>query len=343
MTLPDMTLRFLVVLLFTSIISAQDNPKRVGSIDFFGYSGVDLNRVRASLPIREGDPFDAVDRKVFETIERIRESIKISTGKPPTDVAPVCCDTQANFMIFIGVAGNSTVTTSYNAVPTGTVSLPPRIVNLYRQMMELNSSLVSQGKATEDRSKGYSLSIDENLRAKQLEARTFALGHQRLLSQVLRSSRDPEQRRVAAQLMGYARQSRSQIADLVWATRDADDGARNNAIRALGVLAESNSKIAGQIPPRPFIEMLNSGVWTDRNKGGYVIEQISKGRSSKLLALLRAEALEALIEMARWRSGGHAAPARTILGRLAGIEESRLREMIAAGDIEQIIDAAKRN
>ena len=55
-----------------------------------------------------------------------------------------------------------------------------------------------------------------------------------------------------------------------------------------------------------------------------------------------AEALEALIEMAHWRSGGHAASARTILGRIAGIEEPRLTQMIAAGEIEQIIEAAKR-
>jgi len=49
-----------------------------------------------------------------------------------------------------------------------------------------------------------------------------------------------------------------------------------------------------------------------------------------------------LIEMAHWRSGGHAASARTILGRIAGIDESRLRQMIAAGEIEQIIDAVKK-
>jgi hypothetical protein len=342
MTVSDVTLKFSLVLLCASLVSAQDNARRIGAIDFFGYSGNDLNKVRASLPIHEGDLFEAMDSKVFETIERIRESIKTSTGKPPTDVAPVCCDAHGNYMIFIGLAGNSNRKTSYHPEPKGKMSLPSNIVSLYRQLMELNGSLVSQGRATEDRSKGYALSTDESLRTKQLEARTFALRHQRLLSQVLRSSADPEQRTVASHFMGYARQSRSQTADLVWATRDADDGVRNNAIRALGVLAESNSKIAAQIPPGPFVEMLVSGIWTDRNKGGYVLEQISKSRSPKLLALLRAEALEALIEMARWQSGGHAASARTILGRIAGIEEKRLGEMIAAGEIEQIIEAARK-
>ena len=342
MTVSEVTPRFLLILLFASIVSAQDNAKRIGAIDFFGYSGIDLNKVRASLPIREGEPFEAIDSKVFETIERIKESIKTSTGKPPTEVAPVCCDAQGNYLIFIGLAGNSNRKTFFHPVPKGKISLPSSIVSLYRQLVELNSSLVSQGRATEDRSKGYALSTDENLRRKQLQGRTFAEGHQRLLSQVLRSSADPEQRTVASHFMGYARQSRSQIADLVWATRDADDGVRNNAIRALGVLAESNSKIAAQIPPGAFIEMLNSGIWTDRNKGSYALEQISKTRNPKLLSLLRARALEALIEMAHWQSAGHAASARTILGRIGGIDEKRLVEMIAAGEIEQIIEAARK-
>src|SRR5918996_395707 len=166
MTISDITLRVFLVLLFASIISAQDTDKRIGSIEFFGYSGFDLNKIRASLPIREGDSFEATDVKVFERIDGIRESIRLSTGKLPTDVAPVCCDIQGNYMIFIGLAGNSTVTGSYNAVPTGTVRLPPATVNLYKQLMDLGSSLVSQGRATEDRSKGYALSTDEELRTK---------------------------------------------------------------------------------------------------------------------------------------------------------------------------------
>jgi hypothetical protein len=337
-----MTRGLFALLPFASIVSGQDTAKRIGAIEFFGYSGVDLNKIRASLPIREGDSFPATEGKVFETIRRIREEVKKSSGNPPTDIAVVCCDTQGNYMIFIGLAGNTTVNASYNAVPTGTIRLPPAAVSLYRELMDLSSSLVSQGRAIEDRSNGYALSTDESLRKKQLEVRTFAMEHQQLLSQVLHSSADPEQRTVAAHFMGYARQSRSQITDLLWASRDAHDGVRNNAIRALGVLAESNSQITGQIPPEPFIKMLKSGVWTDRNKGGYVLEQISKSRSPKLLRLLRAEALEALIEMAHWRSGGHAAGARTILGRIAGIEERRLNQMIAAGEIEQIIDAVKK-
>jgi hypothetical protein len=60
------------------------------------------------------------------------------------------------------------------------------------------------------------------------------------------------------------------------------------------------------------------------------------------LAAMRGRALESLVEMARWRSG-HAQTPRVLLGRVAGIEEGRLRRL--AGDnaqVEVIVEAARR-
>jgi len=45
--------------------------------------------------------------------------------------------------------------------------------------------------------------------------------------------------------------------------------------------------------------------------------------------------------MARWRSRGHADFARILLGRIAGIEEVRLRAVLEAGQVDQIIEALK--
>jgi hypothetical protein len=46
------------------------------------------------------------------------------------------------------------------------------------------------------------------------------------------------------------------------------------------------------------------------------LEQLSEKRDPRLLAQLRRQALAPLMEMARWKSAGHAEPARKILGRL---------------------------
>jgi hypothetical protein len=45
--------------------------------------------------------------------------------------------------------------------------------------------------------------------------------------------------------------------------------------------------------------------------------------------------------MARWRSRGHAGTARILLGRIAGIEEARLQQLVAGGEVEQILNALK--
>jgi hypothetical protein len=43
--------------------------------------------------------------------------------------------------------------------------------------------------------------------------------------------------------------------------------------------------------------------------------------------------------MARWRDPNHATDAQMILGRIAGIEEGRLAEMVASGHVDEIINA----
>ncbi|HKP37549.1 MAG TPA: hypothetical protein VJT71_11890 [Pyrinomonadaceae bacterium] len=75
---------------------SQSAAKQIGSIDFYGYAGRDLNRVRAALPIREGELFMPSDQTVFETKAGIRAAVKKATGSAATDVAVVCCDGEGN-------------------------------------------------------------------------------------------------------------------------------------------------------------------------------------------------------------------------------------------------------
>jgi len=144
---------------------------------------------------------------------------------------------------------------------------------------------------------------------------------------VLNESADPDQRTVAAQLLGYAIHNQAQIRALVKASRDADEGVRNNAVRALAVLAESRSSIAKQIPAGSFVALLNSGTWKDRNKGSLLLGTLTKTRNPNLLGMVNRRASDSLIEMARWREFGHAQSARLILGRIAGIDEERLQRL----------------
>ncbi|HZS28062.1 MAG TPA: hypothetical protein VFB76_12595 [Candidatus Angelobacter sp.] len=122
------------------------------------------------------------------------------------------------------------------------------------------------------------------------------------------------------------------------ASRDEDETVRNNAVRALVVLANSSSKTASEIPPNSFIEMLNSGIWTDRNKAGGLLMELSRNRNPKLLQQLKSTVFPSLIEMAKW-DPDHAEESRILLGRTAGLEEARIHQLIDSGRANEILAA----
>ena len=90
----------------------------------------------------------------------------------------------------------------------------------------------------------------------------------------------------------------------------------------------------------PFVELLNSLTWTDRNKSSLALMALTESREPALLSALRQKALPALIEMARWKSRGHAVASVMILGRVAGIPENDLISAAAKGSHATIVDMA---
>lgn len=68
---------------------------------------------------------------------------------------------------------------------------------------------------------------------------------------------------------------------------------------------------------------------------------LTEARDSRVLAILKSEAGDALEEMARWRPVGWALPARVVLGRIAGWPEDRV-EQLARGPVEAFFAALGR-
>jgi len=334
------TLSSLFLLASSAFVLAQPVPQQItiGEIEFFGYAGIDVNKLRSALPVREDDQLKTTT--LAETIERVRQSVVATIHKPSTDVQFTCCDSQNRWIIYIGLPGGSQ-DFALNPAPHGAVRLPFAALRLYQQTMDAMMNAVSTGKAGEDRSHGYALSVDPELRNHQLALRNFAIHHEDLVFDALDHSADTDSREAAAHILGYANQSPRQIQALVRASCDSDETVRNNAIRALSVLAESSPAIAKTIPAENFISMLNSGSWTDRNKAGFLLFEMTLARPPALLAQLRKQALPALEEMARWRTG-HSYFARIILGRVAGMPEPRLQKLSShQNQVETIIAAAQ--
>jgi hypothetical protein len=315
-------------------------PARIATIEFFGHKGVDVAAVRAILPFHEGDELSSGE----EAKARVREAVVRATGKPATDVNGVCCASDGGILLFIGIPGGSYKPFAYDPAPTGHARVSTELEQLDERLGQAIDAAVRKGgvPALEDHSKGYTLTKDPEARSLQLTLRRYALAHEPELVRVLTSSSDPSQRAIASHALGYARQSRRQLDALTRAARDPDEGVRNNVTRAMWVLARAHDTMARQIQPDVFIEMLNSGIWTDRNKGTLVLERLTANRNPSVLARLKTTALDSLIEMTLWRESNHAYAARMLLGRVAGIPEKQLEELAWKGPPETIVEALAR-
>lgn len=309
-------------------LAARQAP--IGIIDFYGLHKVPRESVQRALGLSPGD---SVRGQANPAIERL----KAVPGVVDARLNFVCCEA-GKTILYVGIVESGAPTFAWNPVPTGSATLPDSIRHLGAEFDTALWDGLTQGDAAEDDSAGHALMHFPPARAIQLRFPAIADAQLELLRTVLRTSSNAEDRALAAQVMAYTGDKAAIIPDLVAATRDPDETVRNNAIRALGVMA--SAKISLEVPPETFIRLMQSPEWTDRNKASLVLMRLSQSRDPRLLAGLRAIQAE-LVEMARWQAMGHAAPALLMLGRLGGMTEQQLGEAWQRGDREAIIGSAR--
>src|SRR5262249_9781383 len=164
---------------------------------------------------------------------------------------------------------------------------------------------------------------DPATRALQEKLVALADRHRDRLRGVLRDASDPAERAMAVEVLAYMSDKTQVIADLVDAASDPDPVVRNNALRALAVMAANPTlrpEVASRVPRALAVELLGSIEWKDRNKMSLLLFRLTEARDPVWLAAAR-DAVPELVEMARWKSPGHASSAFAILGRLAGWTE----------------------
>jgi len=321
----------LLILAFAAPLCARD---RIAYIGFLGYQGLDVDAVRKALPFREGD-------KISKDIDdQARAAVKRVTGRDATDVAKVCCIGDFDHAIFIGLPGKSSRPFTLNPAPNGEISPPPELADLYSKMRQAEDAAFKKGSYEEDGSPGYRLSKEPGARAAELALRQYALHHEDEIIRVLEASGKAGQRSMAADALGYAAPTPRQMAALVHASRDPDSSVRNDSTRALGEILRGDPSRAPQVPPETFIDMVRSGVWTDRNKSTAVLWPLTQSRDPQLLARLKSEAGDALLEMTRWPDNW-AFTSRVVLGRIAGIPEDRVYQL-ASGPLDAFLSSIGR-
>jgi len=311
---------------------AQPPSERIGTIDFYGYGTLDAASLGAVLPFHEGGgmPSDSVRENALRAVRKV-------AGRQAV-FSRVCCLPDGRSSLFIGLAEPGSAPNAYNPQPQGDSTLPKDVLRIFQQLDKHFVAAVKRGASQEDDSQGYALFDDPRSHAGQLKLRSWARAHTALILHVLADSRDARQRAYAAEALGYADRSPEQIAALVAAAFDSDEDVRNNAVRALGVLATVGPEVTSRIPAARFIPLLHSVTWADRNKGLLLFDRMTASRDPALLKMLHDQALEPLREMAQWKDFGHAWASLVILGRIGGMEEGRL-ERLDASMVGEVLSA----
>ena len=336
-----------LMLAFAFLVPQSPNAfPPLGIIDFYGLRSVTESQALGVLPYHVGDTIRIEEFKSQK--HAVEDKLASIPGVVGASLTLVCCAHggagDGKSILYVGVEETDRRCPQFEPAPAGDVRLTPDVISAGNKYNVVSEDSILKGNFAEDDSQGHALDGDPEVRGIQLQFVRLADLYLTNLKDVLHNSSDAHQRAIAAQVLGYVKDKQAIVPDLVAAMRDADSDVRNNASRALVVFAQYSPKPPAQkinIPPQPFIRMLKSCVWSDRNKAAAALAQLSSPRNPPLLNEVREQALPALLEMAEWKNLGHASYSLQILGRLAGLSEDAIQKELARGDRAAVIAAAR--
>jgi hypothetical protein len=324
------------LLLMALVCSAWAQAPHIGNINFYG-----LHRVTAEKILQTGrvEPGGGLPPSKGE----LEEQIAAIPGVVAVHVEAVCCDGQG-VDLFIGIEEQGAAHAAFRSPPSGTTSMPQDLLDLYQEFLGAVQRAAVKGTADEDMTAGHAIMADPAASAVQEKFIDFAAGHLDLLRAELRTGSVPDERAVAAMVIGYAPRKLEVVNDLQFAIDDPDEAVRANAMKSLtavAVLAHQQPGFGIKIAPTWFVEMLNSVVLSDRVEGTKALLTLTdNGANPTALDLVRERALGSLVEMARWKTLRYALPPFLLLGRVAGISDAQTHQNWEKGDREAVIQKA---
>lgn len=318
-----------------SFKQSEHQGPTIGVIDFYGLRTVSEAQARQALRLKEGDapPESTLPAQLrLEAIPGVLQSRMIF----------VCCNA-GKATLYVGVEEKGSPTTQFRAAPFGSAHLYADVLEAGAAYEKAYSEAQQLGDMQEDEMDGDSMMRYAPARAVQQQFVKLAALHLAQLRDVLRTGANADQRALAARVLGYAPDKKEVVSDLVYGMSDPSEDVRNNSTRSLwliGMLAQRKPELGIQVPAQPFVALLNSIVWRDRNKASLALTELTDKRDPAILAALREHALPALVDMARWKAMAHAQSALFLLGRIGGLTDEEIQKDCDKDDRKTIIAAA---
>jgi hypothetical protein len=275
----------------------------IAEINFYGFRHVSPAGVLEILKLAPGDRLPASKADMEDAISNL-------PGVVLARVEGVCCE-GSRAILFIGIEERGGAHPSYRSAPEGSAVLPDNILKLYGRLPGSLSDL-----------------------------KVYTAGNLNDVRGVLRNGSGADQRAVAAALMAYAPEPAAAIDDLQFSLQDNDESVRANAARSLGSLVEAEPSLAAKVSPTWLVEMLNSVELSDRLEAAKALLTLIDHRNPSAVAQLRDRALDALAEMARWKTPRYALTPYLMLARVADVPEEEALQRWQKGDQESVIQKA---
>ena len=206
----------------------------IGTLDFYGLQTISEADVRELLPFSEGSLGDSGRDLLPEGLE---EEIASGLDVPRVELIGVCCMDNGQAIVFIGVEEILATQLAYHTPPEDRIRLPSEILRTEREADEAMGVAFRNGDRREDHSEGHSFAHDPEARAIQERFVGLAEEHWDTLIQVLHTSSRPQDRATAARVIAYAGDKAAVAPHLEHAILDSDVDVKNNATRALAIIA----------------------------------------------------------------------------------------------------------
>lgn len=322
-------MRWAAGLFFGILLEAQSLRFPIVAVEVYGGAAVDRGKLREALPYRVGQMFEP---KSEASLERMPRRVRQLVGKNAFSVGLVYDPGMKGWLIYVDVEPERGER-EWLPRPTGAQKLPPEMVRYYEKLMDVGPKM-----GAEDDSAGYAWF--QGAEEPQVALRDWAKAHPERVMEALREAAADGERAAAAWMVAYLRGVPGQVEALGRATRDSNSTVRNNALRALGVLARVAPAELARMDFSGLLAGLESLNWTDRNKTLMVLSGVKL--TPEALGELRGKYSKALEEMAQWKSMGHAGMALELVGRARCMEEGEMAEKIAKEDRQGILAAANR-
>lgn len=311
-----------ILVLLPAAVVAAAQPPRVHDINVYGLGKVSKERILHAVKVRAGDPLPGSKGDMEDRMAEL-------PGVAGARVEAVCCE-GSEVNLFLGIEERGGPRVAFRSEPQGDIALAEDLAEAYREYASAMQRASYRGQS------GAEVQGQQQFAA-------FAEKRMEELRRALREAADPEQRAIAAAVIGYAPSKKDVVDDLQYALQDPDELVRHNALRSLhdiALLGVRQPKLGIRVSPTWLIELMNSLVLSDRVQAADILITLTDGGDRAVIDQIRARALPALVEMARWETLPYALPPFLLVGRVAGMSDAETQRRWSAGEREPVIARA---